>query len=119
MLNRDRRLESVGIWGKLASVDIKIAIFITSWCSTLLQFCYMLGYLCDITTKVAFHPKVQFLCLGPGGELSNWEFTESTKGMIVFLSFLLESGKGCTTTISCDQIVVEVISSFLPSSMSF
>jgi len=34
-------------------------------------------------------------------------------------SFLSESGKGCTATISSDQLVVEVISSFPSSYISF
>lgn len=37
---------------------------------------------------------------------------KAPEGMMGIFSFLSESGKGCTATISSDQLVVEVISSF-------
>lgn len=44
---------------------------------------------------------------------------KAPEGMMGLFSFLSESGKGCSATISSDQLVVEVIGPFLSSSSSF
>jgi len=70
-LNRELKLGSAGVFGRkiavyvAASVKMQTTIFVASWCLTLLKFCAMLGYCRDIASKVAFHPRVQFLFLGP------------------------------------------------------